>query len=150
MDDDLGANSLTLAEVLVVPVRDGRLDSTLAALRDFEIQELPFPDDAAAQLAQLRATAGLRMPGLQRPARSRGCRGQRTSFDVRLTDVGGRETQPTRLARRGGSGRGLRLVSAQGSACRRITQCHFAIRRRRVKPNSSKRLSGPVWKYAPR
>jgi len=58
IDDDLAANSLTLAEVLVVPVRDGRLDQTLAALRDLEIQELPFPADTAVRLAQLRATAG--------------------------------------------------------------------------------------------
>ena len=35
-----------------MPVRDGRLDSTLAALRDLEIQELPFPADAAVRLAQ--------------------------------------------------------------------------------------------------
>jgi predicted nucleic acid-binding protein len=33
IDEDLAANSLTLAEVVVVPVRDGRLDPVLAAPR---------------------------------------------------------------------------------------------------------------------
>lgn len=62
IDDDLGANPLTLAEVLVVPVRDGRLEPTRAALRDLEVNELPFPADTAARLAQLRVNTGLKMP----------------------------------------------------------------------------------------
>ena len=62
IDDDLGANPLTLAEVLVVPARDGRLDSVRTVLRDLEVQELPFPADTAVRLAQLRATTGLKMP----------------------------------------------------------------------------------------
>jgi predicted nucleic acid-binding protein len=62
IDDDLAVNSFTLAEVLVVPVRDGRLDKVRAALRDLEVQELPFPVDTAVRLAQLRATTGLKMP----------------------------------------------------------------------------------------
>ena len=62
IDEDLAVNSLTLAEVLVVPVRDGRLDPVLAALRALEIQELSFPADAALGLARLRAATGLKMP----------------------------------------------------------------------------------------
>lgn len=62
IDDDLGANSLTLAEVLVVPVRDRRLGLVQAALGDLEVQELPFPADTAVRLAQLRAGTGLKMP----------------------------------------------------------------------------------------
>lgn len=62
LDDDLGANPLTLAEVLVVPARDGRLESTQVALRDLEVAELPFPADTAVRLAQLRASTGLKMP----------------------------------------------------------------------------------------
>ena len=62
IEDDLGANSLTLAEVLVVPVRNDRLDMAKTALGDLEIQELPFPADAAVRLAQLRATTDLKMP----------------------------------------------------------------------------------------
>jgi predicted nucleic acid-binding protein len=62
IDDDLAVSSLTLAEVLVIPVRDGRLDAVRSALRELEIEELPFPADTAARLAQLRASSGLKMP----------------------------------------------------------------------------------------
>jgi predicted nucleic acid-binding protein len=62
VDEDLAVNSLTLAEVLVAPVRDGRLQPVLAALEALEVQELPFPIDTALRLAQLRAATGLRMP----------------------------------------------------------------------------------------
>lgn len=62
VDDDLGVNPLTLAEVLVVPARDGRLEPAQRALRDLEVEELPFPPDTAVRLAQLRASTGLRMP----------------------------------------------------------------------------------------
>jgi len=62
IDDDLGANPLTLAEVLVVPARDGRLESAQTVLRELEVDELPFPRDTAVRLAQLRASTGLKMP----------------------------------------------------------------------------------------
>lgn len=62
VDDDLGVNSLTLAEVLVVPAREGRLGPAQRALGDLEVEELAFPPDAAVRLAQLRASTGLRMP----------------------------------------------------------------------------------------
>jgi predicted nucleic acid-binding protein len=62
IDDDLAVNSLTLAEVLVAPLRDGQLDPVLAALHALDVQELPFPADTALRLAQLRATTGLKMP----------------------------------------------------------------------------------------
>ena len=62
VDDDLAVNSLTLAEVLVAPVRDNRLDAILAALHALEVQELNFPADTAVRLAQLRVTTGLKMP----------------------------------------------------------------------------------------
>jgi predicted nucleic acid-binding protein len=62
IDDDLGANPLTLAEVLVVPARDGRLESVQTVLRELEVDELPFPRDTAVRLAQLRASTGLKMP----------------------------------------------------------------------------------------
>lgn len=61
IDDDLGANPLTLAEVLVAPVRTGRLQPVRRALRDLEVDELPFPSDAAARLARLRVSTGLTM-----------------------------------------------------------------------------------------
>lgn len=62
INDDLGANSLTLAEVLVVPAQGGRLDLVRAVLHDLEVAELPFPADTAVKLAQLRANTGLKMP----------------------------------------------------------------------------------------
>jgi predicted nucleic acid-binding protein len=62
IEDEFGANSLTLAEVLVVPARNGRLDAVVAALTDVQVRELPFPDDVAAKLAQLRAETSLKMP----------------------------------------------------------------------------------------
>ena len=62
VDEDFGVNSLTLAEVFVAPARDGRLDRATTALRDLEVDELPFPVDTALTLAQLRAETGLKMP----------------------------------------------------------------------------------------
>ena len=62
VDDDLAVNTLTLAEVLVAPVRDNRLDAVLAALHALEVQELNFPAETAVRLAQLRVTTGLKMP----------------------------------------------------------------------------------------
>lgn len=62
IDDDFGANSLTLAEVLVLPARENRLDLVWTILRDLEVRELPFPDDTAVELAKLRATTRLKMP----------------------------------------------------------------------------------------
>ncbi|MGH3686315.1 MAG: type II toxin-antitoxin system VapC family toxin [Pseudonocardiaceae bacterium] len=62
IEDEFAVNTLTLAEVLVVPARDDRLDTVLAVLRDLEVAELPFPADSAVRLAQLRADTGLKMP----------------------------------------------------------------------------------------
>ena len=87
IDDDLAANSLTLAEVLVVPVRDGRLGQTLAALLDLEIQELPFPADTAVRLAQLRATAGLKMPDCCVLLAAEDAAARVASFDERLVQA---------------------------------------------------------------
>ena len=50
VDEDFGANSLTLAEVLVAPARGGRLEAVQAALRELEMGELPFPVDTAIRL----------------------------------------------------------------------------------------------------
>lgn len=62
IDEDFGVNSLTLAEVLVMPARKNRMDTVRTILRDLEVQELAFPDDTAVKLAQLRADTGLKMP----------------------------------------------------------------------------------------
>ena len=62
IDDELAVNPLTLAEVLVGPARDGRLESVLAVLDDLEITTLSFPGSAAVRLARLRVTTKLRIP----------------------------------------------------------------------------------------
>lgn len=62
IEDELAASTLTLAEVLVVPARHGRLDAVRAVLCDLEVQELPCPANSAVRLAQLRANTGLKMP----------------------------------------------------------------------------------------
>ena len=62
IDDDFAVNSLTLAEVLVVPARESRMDDVRAALDELDVQELPFPDDTAVKLARIRAETALKMP----------------------------------------------------------------------------------------
>lgn len=62
IDDDFGANSLTLAEVMVVPARTGRVEAVQEVLHELELKELPFPPDTAVRLAQLRVSTGLKMP----------------------------------------------------------------------------------------
>lgn len=95
IDDDLAANPLTLAEVLVVPARDGRLEQAQAVLRDLEVQELPFPSDSAVKLALLRAGTGLKMPDccVLLAAQTAGARV--ASFDDRLTRVAATQNLPT-------------------------------------------------------
>ena len=57
-----GINPLTLAEVLVAPVRENRVEDIRKALADLELAELAFPVDAAFKLADLRARTNLTMP----------------------------------------------------------------------------------------
>jgi predicted nucleic acid-binding protein len=62
VDDDLAANPLTLAEVLVGPIRMGRLDAVSEVLQDLGVAEVAFPSDTAVRLARLRAETGLKLP----------------------------------------------------------------------------------------
>jgi predicted nucleic acid-binding protein len=87
IDDDLAVNSLTLAEILVAPVRDDRLDPVLAALHALEVQELPFPADTALRLAQLRATTGLKMPHCCVLLAAEDAAASIASFDERLAQT---------------------------------------------------------------
>ncbi len=86
-DEDLGVNPLTLAEVLVVPIRDGRLEPVRAALGDLEIGELEFPVDTAVRLAQLRATTGLKMPDCCVLLSAEGADASPASFDAALAQA---------------------------------------------------------------
>lgn len=85
--DDLAANPLTLAEVLVVPVRDNRLDLVLSVLRDLAIEAPPFPADAAVRLAQLRATTRLKMPDCCVLLTAEDAGARVASFDARLAQA---------------------------------------------------------------
>lgn len=62
IDADLALNPLTLAEILVGPMRADRLDLALAVLHGLEIVERPFPPEAALRLAQIRTLTGRRIP----------------------------------------------------------------------------------------
>lgn len=85
IDDDFAANPLTLAEVLVVPARDGRLEQVQAALHDLEVQELRFPADSAVKLATLRADTGLKMPSCCVLLAAEAAVARVAAFDDRLT-----------------------------------------------------------------
>ncbi len=85
VDDDLAVHPLNLAETLVGPVRQGRVDVALRALRDLEVTELSFPADSALRLAELRATTGLRMPDCCVLLAAEQTGATLASFDGRLT-----------------------------------------------------------------
>lgn len=57
------ANTLTVAEVLVGRTRAGRARQAQQALDRLGVAALELPADAAAELAEVRATTGLNMPG---------------------------------------------------------------------------------------
>ncbi len=55
-------NPLTLVGAFVGPTRDDRLDEVRLALRELEVEELPFPSDTAVKLVLLHSETGLKMP----------------------------------------------------------------------------------------
>lgn len=87
IDDEIGANSLTLAEVLVIPVRDGRAELVQEALRDLELDELPVPAHPAARLAALRVSTGLKLPDCCLLLAAEDAGAAIASFDQRLIEV---------------------------------------------------------------
>lgn len=89
LDEDLAANSLTLAEVLVGPERADRLDAARTALEDLEVEELSFPVDTAVKQARLRASTGLRMPDCCVLLAAEEAAASIASFDVRLRQAAG-------------------------------------------------------------
>ncbi len=61
-DNELSASPLTLAEVLVGPIKTGLLDQAQTALRRLGVRSIGLRDDAHLRLAELRAKTGLRLP----------------------------------------------------------------------------------------
>lgn len=61
-DEPLAASPITIAEVLVGPVRAGQLDRATAALKQLEVATVDLGADAPTRLAVLRAGTGLRLP----------------------------------------------------------------------------------------
>lgn len=61
-DEPFAASSITVAEVLVAPVRRGALPAAAGALRALDVHEIPPGPGAAVRLALLRAETGLKLP----------------------------------------------------------------------------------------
>ncbi|CAN5415731.1 hypothetical protein BH23ACT6_BH23ACT6_16640 [soil metagenome] len=87
LDERLGANSLTLAEVLVGPIQGGKADAARRALDDLEVQELPFPVDTALKLANVRASTDLKMPDCCVLLAAEESQASIASFDERLAQA---------------------------------------------------------------
>jgi predicted nucleic acid-binding protein len=87
IDDDFAINPLTLAEVLVAPARDHRLDDVMAVLESLDIRELPFPAEGAVALATLRVATKLKMPDCCVLLSAEHAGARLASFDVRLSTV---------------------------------------------------------------
>ena len=85
--DDLGANQITLAEVLVGPFRTHRLEWVREQLDQLELTELALPSDAAVRLAILRVQTGLKMPDCCVLLSAIERDGSVASFDHRLRGV---------------------------------------------------------------
>jgi predicted nucleic acid-binding protein len=82
--DDFAVNTLTLAEVLVAPAREGRIDAVRAALLDLGIAEMAFPSETAVSLADLRASTTLKMPDCCVLLAAEHSQARLASFDDRL------------------------------------------------------------------
>lgn len=78
------ASSITLAEVLVGPMRSGNLTTAQAALRTLEISELQLPPDASQRLAALRVETSLKLPDCCVLLAAEVVRGSILTFDDRL------------------------------------------------------------------
>lgn len=87
IDDDCAASPLTLAEVLVVPAREDRLDDVRQAMNDLDLHELPFPADTAVKLAQVRASTNLKMPDCCVLLAAEEAHSRVATFDDRLAEA---------------------------------------------------------------
>jgi predicted nucleic acid-binding protein len=81
---ELAASPLTLAELLVGPARTEQLDRALAALEALAVVTVELVDNAAPQLAALRAATGLKLPDCCVLLAAEQCGGDIATFDNRL------------------------------------------------------------------
>jgi predicted nucleic acid-binding protein len=58
----LGASVITIAEVLVGPARAGKAEDAESALQELGVEQVALDAGAAAELAGLRASTGLKLP----------------------------------------------------------------------------------------
>lgn len=83
-DQQFGASSITLAEILVAPTRTGHQAAAQAALRALDVIEIPLPPDAATRLAALRVETGLKLPDCCVLLAAQDADGAVLTFDDRL------------------------------------------------------------------
>lgn len=86
VEEDLAANILTVAEILVAPTRSGQHGKVLDILDDLAVETLGFPIPAGAPvaLAQLRAGTQLKMPDCCVLLSARDQKARLASFDERV------------------------------------------------------------------
>jgi predicted nucleic acid-binding protein len=82
--EQFGASSITLAEVLVAPIRSGRLDAAQMALRTLGVAELSLPANASQRLAALRVETALKLPDCCVLLAAEAAGGTVLTFDDRL------------------------------------------------------------------
>ncbi|MDQ1631247.1 MAG: hypothetical protein QOC80_1219 [Frankiaceae bacterium] len=83
-DEELVVSTITLAEVLVGPARQGVEQRVLAALQEIAAIAVPLPPSAATQLASLRIETGLKLPDCCVLLLAVHNHGRIASFDSRL------------------------------------------------------------------
>lgn len=84
VDEDLAANLLTVAEILVAPTRTGQHQRVLDILDDLAVATLQLPVGAPVALAQLRAETKLKMPDCCVLFSARDHKARLASFDERV------------------------------------------------------------------
>jgi predicted nucleic acid-binding protein len=88
-DHELAASPLTLAEVLVGPIKIGRLDQARVALRKLGVRSVALHGDAYLGLAELRAMTNLRLPDCCVLFAAEQEEAELATFDDRLGSVAG-------------------------------------------------------------
>ena len=82
--ESLGASSITLAEVLVTPIREKKLALVQKAIDDLGIEELPLDEESSVRLAELKVITGLKMPDCCVIAAAESRAGKVATFDRSL------------------------------------------------------------------